>query len=257
VAAFALASCARVTHLPESDNSELIVFAAASLSDAFEEVGRRFEAAHPGTHVAFNFAGSHALRTQIREGASADVFASADSAEMEEVIASGQAAPGSSRVFAHNSLIVVAPVEGPVRIETPEDLARPGVKLVLAAEEVPAGKYARQVLSNLNQLYGPRFAADVLGNVVSNEDSVRQVLAKVQLGEADAGIVYVSDAAVAGDAVRSIDIDASHNVVATYPVTVLNRAAEGGLAEEFVAFLLSPDGQAVLSSFGFLPAGGG
>jgi molybdate transport system substrate-binding protein len=209
-AALALAACAAPTdsfEVPttaalsgtpaaptEGVDRELTVFAAASLTDAFGRIAEAFEAAHPGVTVAFNFAGSQALRTQIEEGAAADVFASANFAELETLIASGHITAEDGQFFAGNRLVVIVPQDNPAEIESLADLARPGVKLVLTAEEVPVGRYARQALDNLNAQLGADFAVSVLANVVSNEDNVKQVVAKVSLGEADAGIVYSTDA---------------------------------------------------------------
>jgi molybdate transport system substrate-binding protein len=230
----------------------LTVFAAASLTDAFTEMGQAFEAAHPGVTVAFNFAGSQALRTQLEQGAVADVFASANQKEMDTIVTGNLAAAGSSQIFLTNSLLVILPAGNPADIQTLEDLARPGIQLVLAAEEVPAGKYARQVLENLDVLYGAGYRDAVMANVVSNEDNVRQVVTKVQLGEADAGLVYVSDAVAAPD-LLTIEIPAGYNVIAQYPIAVLTGAPQPDLAGEFIAFVLSSDGQAVLADWGFAP----
>ena len=172
----------------------LTVFAAASLADAFTEIGIAFETANPGAAVVFSFAGSQTLRTQIEAGAPADVFASANSTEMDLLIDAGLVAAGAPQVFLSNKLAVILPPTNPKGVEQLQDLARPGLKLVLAAEEVPVGGYARQALDKMNGSFGKEFKAQVLANVVSNEDNVKQVVAKVQLGEADAGIVYASDA---------------------------------------------------------------
>jgi molybdate transport system substrate-binding protein len=236
----------------EPPERELTVFAAASLTDAFGQIGAAFEESHPGVTVAFNFAGSQALRTQIEEGAAADVFASANKTELEALIASGHIEPDGGRLFAGNRLVVIMPEDNPAGIATLEDLARPGVKLVLAAEEVPVGKYARQALMNLNALLGSPYAESVLANVVSHEDNVRQVVAKVSLGEADAGIVYSTDA-MADPSLVTISIDDPYNVTASYPLAVLAGAPQPDLAAQFAAFVLSQEGQAILASYGFLP----
>ena len=240
----------------ESIEQELVVLAAASLAEAFTDLGRVFEGSHPGVGVIFNFAGSRALRTQIEEGAVADVFASASALELESLVASGRIEAGAGRSFAGNRLIVILPRGNPAAVGTLGDLARPGVKLVIASEEVPAGRYARQALANLNEVWGPAYAESVLANVVSHEENVRQVVAKVSLGEADAGIVYATDAA-ADRSLPTVSIDDSYNVIASYPLAVLVGSPRADLAEEFVAFVLSPEGQAILASFGFLPAGPG
>jgi molybdate transport system substrate-binding protein len=230
----------------------LTVFAASSLTNAFTEIGRNFEIAHPGVMVALNFAGSQALRTQIEQGAAADVFASANQKEMDTLSTNNLVAADSSQIFLTNSLVVILPANNPANLHTLEDLSRPGIKLILAAGEVPAGKYARQVLENLNTLYGAGYMDSVMTNVVSNEDNVRQVVTKVQLGEADAGIVYVSDAVAAPD-LLTIEIPAEYNVIAQYPVAVLTNTSQKNLAAEFIAYVLSSDGQAVLAGWGFSP----
>jgi molybdate transport system substrate-binding protein len=175
---------------------------------------------------------------------------------MDAVITGGRVAEGSSRIFARNSLVIITPTQALAGIETPADLARPGVKLVLADEQVPVGRYARQALENLNEVYGPDFSRSVLANVVSNEDSVVGVTAKVRLGEADAGIVFVTDAA-AEDSVKSIGIDEAHNVLAAYPIALVSDARSADVGRQFIEFLLSSDGQAILADFGFIPVEAG
>lgn len=177
--AFLLGAC-RPAAAP-AETRTLTVFAAASLSDAFGEIGQAFEAAHPGVTVKFNFGGSQALRTQIEEGAPADVFASANAQEMDRLAAAGLAVD-TPQTFLSNKLVVILPADNPAALEKLEDLARPGVKLVLAAGEVPVGQYARQALDLMNDGFGAEFKEQVLANVVSNEDNVRQVVAKVQFG---------------------------------------------------------------------------
>lgn len=234
----------------------LTVFAAASLIAAFTELGDTLEHRQPGLKVAFNFAGSQQLALQIEQGAQADVFASADDQWMTSLRDSGMVA-GEPHLFARNRLVAIVPSSNPARIDRLQDLARRGVKLVLAAEQVPAGRYARQALSRLSLADG--FAADyrqrTLENVVSNEENVKAVVGKVQLGEADAGIVYVSDVTPeVARHVRRLEIPDASNVIATYPVAVLKRAPEPEAARAFVALLLSPIGQRVLTAHGFLAA---
>lgn len=246
-----LSACgAKAAPLPEART--LTVFAAASLTDAFGEIGQAFEAAHPGVTVTLNFANSQALRTQIEEGAPADVFASANTKEMEALVAAGLAAADAPQIFLTNKLVVILPADNPAALETLGDLARPGIKLVLAAEEVPVGKYARQALDLMNAAFGADFKEQVMANVVSNEDNVKQVVAKVQLGEADAGLVYTSDAVAAPD-LKTIAIPAELNVVATYPIAALADSADTDLAAQFIAYVLSAQGQAILAAWGFGP----
>ncbi|MFN8413948.1 MAG: molybdate ABC transporter substrate-binding protein [Anaerolineales bacterium] len=233
----------------------LTVFAAASLTDAFTEIGAAFDAANPGVTTTFNFAGSQALRTQIEEGAPADVFASASGKEMETLVTGSFVTKDVPQVFLTNKLVVILPADNPAAfasLKKLEDLANPSVKIVLAAEEVPVGKYARQVLDLMDASFGAGFKDKVLANVVSNEDNVKQVVAKVQLGEADAGIVYVSDV-VAAPELKSIEIPADLNVIAKYPIAPLVKSENADLAAKFIKYVLSAEGQAVLAKWGFAP----
>jgi molybdate transport system substrate-binding protein len=235
-----------------SQDGALIVFAAASLTDAFKEIGTAFEAANPGTSATFNFAGSQTLRTQIEEGAPADVFASANTDQMDVLVADGMVAAGAPRIFLTNQLVVIVPPHNPARLRSLPDLARAGLKLDVAAPDVPVGSYARQALENMNEVYGEGFGARVLANVVSEEDNVKQVVTKVHLGEADAGIVYTSDAMAAPD-IGEIPIPADLNVIAQYPIAPLDHAAKPALAQAFVGYVLSAEGQAILAKWGFQP----
>lgn len=231
----------------------LTVYAAASLTDAFAEIARAFEAETPGVTVILNFGGSQNLRTQIEQGAPADVFASANLKEMDALVAQDFVAAEAPQMFLTNRLVVILPKDNPAGIKSLEDLGDPGLKLVLAAEEVPAGRYARQILGSLNALYGADYADRVLANLVSNEDNIRQAVTKVQLGEADASIVYLSDAVAAPELLR-ITIPAEVNVIAEYPIAPLVESANPELAETFIAYVLSPAGQASLEKWGFTPA---
>lgn len=239
---------------PTPTPQALTVFAAASLTDAFTEIGKRFEAVNPTMTVTFNFAGSQALRTQIEEGAPADVFASANKSEMDTLIEASFVAQNGPQIFLTNKLVVILPADNPAALDQLEDLARPGIKLVLAAEEVPVGKYARQAVDAMNGPYGTDFKDKVLANVVSNEDNVRQVVAKVQLGEADAGLVYTSDAIAAQD-LKTIEIPAELNVIAEYPIAVLTQSTNPELATSFIDFVLSEEGQMILQKWGFASPG--
>jgi molybdate transport system substrate-binding protein len=235
-----------------SEPRTLTVFAAASLAEAFGEVGKAFEAAHPGVTVAFNFAGSQALRTQIEEGAPVDVFASANFKEMDALVTGGLVSQDMPQIFLTNKLVVIFPSDNPAALEKLENLAIPGIKLVLAAEEVPVGKYARQALDQMNASFGGDFKDKVLANVVSNEDNVKQVVAKIQLGEADAGIVYTSDA-VAAPELKTIEIPADLNVIAKYPIAPLVKSENNDLATQFVEYVLSTASQGILQKWGFGP----
>jgi molybdate transport system substrate-binding protein len=218
---------------------EIKVFAAASLTAAFNELGPQFTAANGGTKVTFNFAGSQALATQIQQGAPADVFASADTTNLDKV----RDLVGDPQVFAGNLLQIVVEQGNPKGIRGLDDLAGKDVKVVLAAEEVPAGKYARQVLDR----------AGVTVQPVSLEDNVKAVVTKVSLGEADAGIVYVTDVVAGGGKVEGVDIPKDQNVVATYPIATVKASKMKDQAQAFVDLVRSAEGQQVLNKYGFLP----
>jgi molybdate transport system substrate-binding protein len=230
----------------------LTVYAAASLTDAFTEMGKAFEASHPSVTLSFNFGGSQNLRTQIEQGAPADVFASANRKEIDALVTQDLVDAEAAKVFLTNQLVVILPKENPAGIASLEDLGRPGLKLVLAAEEVPAGRYAREVLDHLDVMFGSDYKDKVLANVVSNEDNIRQAVTKVQLGEADASIVYVSDA-VAVPELQRIEIPANMNLIAHYPIAPLIGSPNLDLANEFIDIVLSPEGQATLEKWGFTP----
>ena len=227
--------------------TELTVSGASSLSDAFDEIGTAFENENPGVNVTFNFGPSDGLATQINDGAPVDVFASASPTWMDSVQDDG---PGvSNRAnFAKNRLTIIVPKDNPAGIENIDDLAEDGVQLVIAAEGVPAGDYAREIFQNAG------ISKAAMANVVSNAEDDRAVITSVASGEADAGIVYVTDVTpdVAGD-VTQIEIPDDINVIATYPIAVVNDTQETDLASSFVDYVLGP-GQQTLATFGFLPA---
>jgi molybdate transport system substrate-binding protein len=236
---------------------ELTIFAAASLTDAFKEMATQIEPAHPGTKLTFNFAGSPTLRTQLAQGARADVFASADEPNMAGAEKDGTIT-GQPQIFARNLLVVVVPAKNPAGIRTLQDLAKANLKLVLTNKEVPVGNYARQTLEKMSQnpAFGPDFSTRVLANLVSEETNVRQVAAKVQLGEADAGIVYSTDVTpVIRDAVVVIQIPPEMNVIAQYPIAVVKGTQNEAGARAFIAYVRSPEGQTILVRHGFLAAG--
>lgn len=231
----------------------LVIFAAASLKDAFTEIAQLFSKRHPGLAITSNFGGSNELRTQLEHGAPADLFASASQKEMEKAAAAGLI-EGPPLVFAHNRLVVLLPASNPGNVARLEDLARPGLKLDLAHPNVPAGGYSLQALGKMTASgeFGAGFAERVLANVVSHETNVKQVVAKVQLGEVDAGIVYRSDVTPRRFArFGTLEIPDRLNVVASYPVAVVKRARSTGLAREFIGFLLSEEGRAVLARHHF------
>ena len=227
----------------------LTVFAAASLSDSFKEIGMAFEKENPNVIVTFNFGGSQTLRAQLDQGAAADVFASADQRQMDLAIAAKVIAQSEMKVFATNQLAVITPKDNRADVQTLSDLARPGIKIALAAESVPLGVYTREVLSKMEKSFGVNYKERVLKNVVSNEDNVKQVLAKVQLGEVDAGIVYRSDV-VAAAPIQIVPIPDEFNVVAHYPLAPVAQSSQKDLAEKFIAYLLSTNGQTLLKKWG-------
>jgi molybdate transport system substrate-binding protein len=209
----------------------LVVFAASSLTKAFAAEGKAFEAAHPGVHVTFSFAGSQALVAQVKQGAPADVLATADESTMAASGVTG------ARVFARNSLSIITAPGNPHHVASLRDLARPGLRVVLGGPTVPVGKAARKALA----------AAHVTLHPVSLEQDVKGVVTKVSLGEADAGITYVTDVKAAADAVAGTPLPGISN---SYPVAVVKAGSD---ATSFADFLLSAHGQSVLASFGFLP----
>jgi molybdate transport system substrate-binding protein len=232
-------------------SAELTVFAAASLTDAFKAIGGSFEQARRGTKVTFDFGASSLLRTQIEQGAPADLFASADAAQMAPLAREGKvrgAAP-----FARNRLVVVVPATNPGRIRRLQDLARPGLRLVITAEQVPIGRYTREALAKMSGPggLGVDFQRKVMANVVSQEANVRSLVTKVELGEADAAIVYASDALAAGRKVKAIAIPDRYNEIAVYPVAVVAGSTHAADAAAFVRFLKSRAGQGILKRYGF------
>jgi molybdate transport system substrate-binding protein len=237
-----------------ADEPDLTVFAAASLTDAFEGVRGPWLRAHPGSDLILSFDASSALRAQIEEGAPADVFASADTRNAQ-LLVDACLAPGPVTAFAGNALVIVVPSGNPAGIATGADLARPGVRIVAAGPEVPISRYAREVIENLSGATDDAhaFVAAVTANTVSEEDNVRSVLTKVELGEGDAAIVYATDAVSSG-AVDTIPIPSDANVPATYAAVTVAEAAQPALGGAFLDFLLAPEAQAVLEREGFLPA---
>lgn len=238
-----------------SEPVELNVFAAASLIEAFNELGRQFEAAHSGVTVVFNFAASNQLAEQINQGAPADVFASANAAQMGAAIEGGRIVSGTQQTFVRNRLVVIYPTDNPAGLAGLQDLAKSGVRVIFAAKEVPVGQYSLDFLDKAAEdaALGRAFKDAVLANVVSYEENVRAVLSKVALGEADAGIVYTSD--TSGDSageVGRIDIPDSLNTIATYPIAVVGDSENQELAQAFVELVLSPGGQDMLARFGFI-----
>jgi molybdate transport system substrate-binding protein len=239
---------------PTSPPVTLKVFAAASLKASFTEIKSKYEAAHAGVTISYNFDGSQILENQLANSAPADVFASADQLYMQKASDSGLV--GSSQIFAKNKLIVIVPRDNTARIYTLKDLANKGVKIDVADPSVPVGQYGLQVLDNLSKYpsYGPAYENSVKANVVSRETNVEAVVQKVQLGEADAGIVYQTDVTPAiASKVSVIDIPDNFNVVAEYPIAITKHTANANDAQTFVRYILSSDGQAILAKYHFVP----
>ena len=246
VTALALAACGDGSSTSSAGASpsgslggNVTVFAAASLTQSFAAIGSAFEAAHPGTKVTFNFGASSALAQQITQGAPADVFASASPKNMQQVV-DGKGATDST-AFARNVLEIAVPPDNPAKVAALADLGKPDVKVVLCQPQVPCGALAQTVLGK----------AKVTARPVSLEADVKSALAKVQLGEADAALVYVTDVTSAGDKVKGIDIPADVNAATTYPIAALTASRNAGLAQAFVAYVLSSAGRAELTKAGF------
>jgi molybdate transport system substrate-binding protein len=218
---------------------DLTVLAAASLTESFTTLGKQFEAANPGVKVTFSFAASSALAAQVTSGAPADVFASASTTTMDAVVAAGAAA--DPQTFARNVMEIAVPPANPGRVTGVDDLSGAAVKTALCQPQVPCGSTAEKVFAN----------AGVAVTPVTLEPDVKSVLSKVQLGEVDAGVVYVTDVLAAGDKVAGVEIPADVNASTSYPVATLTRSANAATAAAFVDYVLSPAGTSVLTAAGF------
>ena len=221
-------------------SGEVTVFAASSLTDAFPQVGAEMTKANPNARLTFNFGSSSTLATQITNGAPADVFASADEANMQKIV-DAELTDGTPKAFASNRLQIAVAAGNPKKIAGLADLARSDVVLVLAAPTVPAGKYALDALAK----------AGVTARPASQEVDVRAVLNKVSLGEADAGVVYVTDVKSAAGRVTGVEIPPQDQVVARYPAAAVKGSKNATLANRFIDYLVSPNGQGILAEFGF------
>jgi molybdate transport system substrate-binding protein len=244
-AALPLAACGDTDGAAASDlDGSITVFAAASLTDAFGEIAAGFEAANPGVSVELNFGASSSLREQILAGAPADVFASANLPNMDQVVDGGEAA-GDPEVFARNRLEIVVPAGNPADVTGLADFADDELLIGLCAEQVPCGEFGRQALANAG-IGSPA--------IDTNEADVRSLLTKVESGDLDAGIVYRTDVLAAGDAIEGIEIPTEDNVVADYPIAALTASGNPDTADAFVAYVLADVGQDILESHGFEPA---
>lgn len=223
-----------------SVEGEVLVSAAASLTDAFADVEAAFEDANPDVDIVLNLASSSSLREQILEGAPADVFASANTSNMDQVAEAGEV-EGEAEIFVLNLLQIAVPSGNPAGVTGLEDFGREELLIGLCAEEVPCGDFAREALAN----------AGVTPSIDTNEPDVRALLTKVEAGELDAGITYVTDVTSTGGTVDGVDIPDDQNVVAEYPIAALSNAPNPDAAAAFVEFVLSDEGQAILAGYGF------
>ena len=233
--------------------ASLTIYGAASLKAVLAKVQTTYQTSNPGTTLAISTDSSSALETKIEQGAPADVFLSADTANPQKLVDKGLGA-GSITKFAGNLVTVIVPVANPAGIQTPADLAKAGVKIITCGDTVPIAKYAAQLVANLAKQpgYPADFVAQYTANIVSKEDNVAAVVSKIGLGEGDAGVVYMTDAKTS-TAVTAIPVPDAANVPATYGGVVVKASANVGAAQAFLAWLAGPDGQAILASFGFLP----
>jgi molybdate transport system substrate-binding protein len=231
----------------------LTIYAAASLKAVLAKVKTAYEAANPGTTLTISTDSSSALETKIEQGAPADVFLSADTTNPQKLIDKGLAI-GSPTKVAGNRLTVIVPTANPAGIQTPADLARPGVKVIAAGDTVPITKYATTLVANLAKQagYPADFVAKYTANIASKEDNVAAVVSKIELGEGDAGIVYVTDAKTSTK-VTTIAVPDAANVPATYSGVAVKASTTVAAAAAFLTWLAGPEGQAILASFGFLP----
>ena len=250
VSLLVLTGCSGNQSPSNSSSEEIVIFAASSLTNAMEELGEEFEAEHENVTVAFNFASSSQLATQLIEGGTADVYASANQTQMQNVVDAGQITQ-TPNIFATNFLVIAVPAENPANISSIEDLTLPNLQLVLAGPEVPVRVYSDEVI----QSYGNQaFQDQVYANLVSEEANVRQVVTKISLGEADAGMVYSSDITPdIANTIKVISIPKEHNVIATYPIGLIANSSHPESAQEFINFVLSDAGQSILNNWGFGP----
>lgn len=242
---------------PAKPSGTLTVMSAAAFMEPFQDIGRLFEEQHPGVKVEFNYAGSQQLAQQIAQGAPADVFASGNKTQMDVAVKTGRIGQNAAQIFASNHLVVIYPQDNPGKIASLQDLAKPGLKVDLAGKEAPAGQYALEFLEKASKdaKFGPTYKDDVIKNVVSYEENVKAVLTKISLGEADAGIVFVTDAAAAPPgSIGRLEIPEDLNVTASFLIATIQDSKNAELAGAFVDLVLSPAGQAILAKYRFMPA---
>jgi molybdate transport system substrate-binding protein len=224
---------------PKSATGTITVFAAASLTETFTQLGKQFQSAHPGDTVKFSFGPSSGLATQITSGAPADVFASASPTNMQQVVSAGDAS--NPQNFAKNTMEVAVPPNNPAKVTSVNDLAKHSVKVALCQPQVPCGKVAAEVFQN----------AGITVKPVTLQPDVKSVLTQVETGNVDAGMVYVTDVMAAGSKVKGVTIAANDNASTLYPIATVSSSKEKSIASAFVAYVLSPAGQSVLTAAGF------
>jgi molybdate transport system substrate-binding protein len=243
---------------PDPGRNEIIVFSAASLSGAMTDIAKAYETAHPDTKVILNFNNAAVLRTQIEQGASADVFLSANTKHMTALQEEGMIVNDSVRVFATTNLAIVVPHENRANITGLPDLAQPGVRLVMGVKEAPFGDYTRQALEKMarDPAFGPAYRDTVMMNVISEEPTLPSLIAKLRISEADAGIALASDVSKGDRAfVTAIPIPDQYNVVAVFPLGIVQRSTDKDRAAAFIDYIVSSEGASVLARYGFIPSG--
>jgi molybdate transport system substrate-binding protein len=245
---------------PELRKNELVVFTAASLTGAMTDIAKEYEKVHPDTKIVLNFDGSQALRTQIEQGARADLFLSANTKHMTALQGEGLIVNDSVTTFTKNKLALIVPKDNPAGITGFSDLSQPGIRMVMGTKEVPFGDYTRQALQKMadDPACGPEYRDAVMANVISEEPAVTSLVAKIRLGEADAGIAYASDVSEGDRAfVTTIAIPDQYNVIASYPLGIVRESVAQDRAAAFAEYISSPEGNAVLTRYGFTPTGSG
>jgi molybdate transport system substrate-binding protein len=252
IAAIVVAGISMNAHSP-TGKTEVTVFAAASLNSVFTEMGKNYEANHTNVKISFNFDGSANLKTQLLNGATADIFASADYKNLNAVAAAYLIDNSTIQTFTKNRLVVILPSGNPTGITSLSDLTKAGVKIVIGDMTVPIGNYTRTFLKSITNSSSAftDFQTKVMSNVVSQESAVSSIVTKVSLGEADVGIVYTTDAAGAGSKVTQITIPDEFNVIAVYPICELGSTTHPADAAGFIEYVMSKDGQAVMAKYGF------
>jgi molybdate transport system substrate-binding protein len=238
------------TALPK--NVSLKIFAPSTFTDAAKGITAAYEAANPGVKLAIEFGHSPTQRLQFTQGALGDVFITASQKDMTDAVTDQTVASGQPKIFATNQLVVILPPNNPANLQKLDDLAKPGVRLLVAVVDTPIGKVTLEILDKMDKQFGSGYKAKVLANVVSNESGVKPIVSKIKLGEADAGIVYVTDTVSAPD-LKTISIPSELNTIMQLNVAPIIKAANPEQAASFTAFLMSSEGQAILKKWGFLP----